>query len=84
MEDSMENDLEPLVDTAVANNGYLKTAEVDGDINNELQTISILGTDLTLSNGGGTVAIPSTADGVVSHVTALGTSLNIHWSKWRV
>ncbi|MEE1974283.1 hypothetical protein V1H85_17655, partial [Maribacter flavus] len=49
---------EAAVDGFVANNGYL-TAEVDGSITNEIQTLSIAGNDLTLSNGGGTVTIPS-------------------------
>jgi len=34
--------------------------EVDGSTSNELQTLSILGQDITLSNGGGTVAVPGT------------------------
>lgn len=36
--------------------GYL-TSEVDGSTTNELQTIARSGTDVTLSNGGGTVSI---------------------------
>ena len=50
-------DLEPLVDAAASNNGYL-LAEVDGDITNEIQILSLAGADLSLSNGGGTVSIP--------------------------
>ena len=70
-------DLEPLVDAAAGNNGYL-LAEVDGDITNEIQALSILGNDLTLSNGGGTVTIPSAgADGVVSNITTSGTDLAV-------
>ena len=34
--------------------------EVDGSTSNELQTLSILGQDITLSNGGGTVTVPGT------------------------
>jgi hypothetical protein len=54
-----------VVDNAAALGGvpaasYL-TAEVDGSTTNELQTLSIAGQNLTLSNGGGTVAIPSGA-----------------------
>jgi hypothetical protein len=68
--------LEPLVDAAAGNNGYL-TTEVDGDPANEIQVLSIAGANLTLSNGGGTVAIPGGAnDGVVSNVAVAGTSLN--------
>ena len=39
------------VDAYVANNGYLET-EVDGSVTNELQTISKVGSTVTLSNGG--------------------------------
>jgi hypothetical protein len=45
---------EAQVDSYVSNNGYL-TSEVDGDITNELQTISKIGQDISLSDGGGTV-----------------------------
>ncbi|WP_424270614.1 hypothetical protein, partial [Eudoraea sp.] len=69
-------DLDPVFATD-AELAALNVNDADADPVNEIQTISILGTDLTLSNGGGTIAIPSTADGVVSNVTALGTSLNI-------
>ncbi|MDG1333473.1 MAG: hypothetical protein P8P74_14145 [Crocinitomicaceae bacterium] len=48
---------EAQVDAYVANNGYL-TTEVDGSNTNELQTLSISGNSITLSNGGGTVAVP--------------------------
>ncbi len=43
--------------------GRYLTAEVDGSVTNELQTISLSGQTLTLSNGGGTVEIPASADG---------------------
>lgn len=40
------------VDAYVANNGYLTSfTEVDGDPTNELQDISLVGTDLTISSG---------------------------------
>ncbi len=40
------------VDAYVANNGYLTSfTEVDGDPTNELQDISLVGTDLTITNG---------------------------------
>jgi hypothetical protein len=48
---------EAQVDAYVANNGYL-TTEVDGSTTNELQTLSVSGDSLTLSNTGGTVALP--------------------------
>jgi hypothetical protein len=35
----------------------ITATEVDGDASNELQTLSLLGTDVTLSDGGGTVSI---------------------------
>ncbi len=41
---------ETAVDAFVANNGYL-TTEVDGDASNEIQDISLAGTDLTISSG---------------------------------
>jgi len=45
------------VDAYVANNGYL-TTEVDGSTTNELQSLSITGDQISLSNGGGTVTVP--------------------------
>ena len=39
-----------------------KVDDADADPNNEIQAIQISGTQLSLSNGGGTVAIPSSAD----------------------
>ncbi|WP_420593432.1 beta strand repeat-containing protein [Robiginitalea biformata] len=70
-------DLQTLISTAGTNLGYL-TAEVDGDTTNEIQTLSIAGNDVSLSNGGGTITIPSGgADGVVSNVTTAGTELAI-------
>ena len=46
-------DLETLVDVAAGNNGYL-TAEVDGDIMNEIQTMSSTGPTMTVTSIGGT------------------------------
>lgn len=37
--------------------------DADADPNNELQSISLVGSDLTLSEGGGTVTLPSTGGG---------------------
>ncbi len=48
---------EAQVDNYVSNNGYL-TSEVDGNITNELQTLSISGNQLTISLGN-TVTLPS-------------------------
>ncbi len=45
------------VDAYVANNGYI-TTEVDGSTTNELQTLSVNGDQISLSNGGGTVTVP--------------------------
>jgi len=47
-----------------ATQGYL-TTELDGDPTNELQTLSIAGSDLTIS-GGNTVTLPGDADWTVS------------------
>lgn len=49
---------EAQVDAYVANNGYI-TTEIDGSITNELQTLSVSGNNITLSNGGGTIAAPA-------------------------
>lgn len=50
---------EAAVDAMVANNGYL-TAEVDGSITNEIQTLSISGTTLSISGtGGNSVTLPT-------------------------
>uniref|UniRef100_UPI0026333E5F hypothetical protein n=1 Tax=uncultured Maribacter sp. TaxID=431308 RepID=UPI0026333E5F len=55
--DDIDNDTqltEAEVDAFVSNNGYLTSfSEVDGDITNELQTISKVGSTVTLSDGGG-------------------------------
>ncbi|MEG3659793.1 hypothetical protein V5097_20425, partial [Arenibacter palladensis] len=74
--------LEPLVDNAVSNNGYL-TAEVDGSTTNEIITASSLtGTTLTITEGGNDFDIDLTglgggsADGVISLVELNGTDLD--------
>ena len=51
--------------------------DADADPNNEIQLLQLNGTQLSLSNGGGTVAIPSSADNwgtqtVTSDATILG------------
>ncbi|MFX0557359.1 beta strand repeat-containing protein [Maribacter sp. CXY002] len=54
------------------------TTDGDTSSTNEIQALSILGNDLSLSNGGGTVTIPTgAADGVVSGIATAGTSLNV-------
>jgi hypothetical protein len=51
---------EAAVDAFVTNNGYI-TTEVDGSVTNEIQTLSISGSDLTISGAGGnTVTLPTT------------------------
>lgn len=57
-----------------------KVNDADADASNELQTINLSGTELSLSNGGGTVTLPSSGSGgdnwgtqsVVSDVTLAG------------
>ena len=50
---------EAQVDAYVANNGYITSPnDADADPTNELQTLSISGNDITLSDGGGTVTVP--------------------------
>ena len=49
---------EAQVDAYASNNGYLTSfTEVDGDASNELQMLSLSGSNITLSDGGGTVSI---------------------------
>ena len=49
-------------------------ADGDGDDSNELQTLSLSGNDLTLSDGGGTVALPSSPWAeTTSEINYLGT-----------
>ena len=50
---------EAAVDAFANNNGYL-TSEVDGSITNEIQTLSITGSDLSIS-GGNTITLPSSS-----------------------
>ena len=45
-------------------------ADGDGDASNEIQVLSISGSDVSLSNGGGTVSIPSAPFGTTSNVTS--------------
>jgi hypothetical protein len=46
-------------DTEIATWNAKLSAEVDGSVTNEIQALSINGSNLSLSNGGGTVAIPA-------------------------
>ena len=54
-----------IIDAVVANNilsksgDGIKAIEVDGSVTNEIQTLSIASDQLTLSDGGGTVTLPS-------------------------
>ncbi|MFI0425316.1 MAG: beta strand repeat-containing protein [Flavobacterium sp.] len=43
------------------------TAEVDGSVTNELQTLSIAGNVITLSNTGGSVTLPAEVDGIIGN-----------------
>ncbi|MEB8347351.1 hypothetical protein OO010_14955, partial [Flavobacteriaceae bacterium KMM 6898] len=56
----------------VINNTF---TEVDGSVTNEIQTISLSGNNLILSNGGGSVPLPSGADGVISNISASANNL---------
>ncbi|AKA35750.1 beta strand repeat-containing protein [Flagellimonas lutaonensis] len=53
----------------------LNVNDADSNPNNELQTLSLAGNNLSLSNGGGTVPLPSGADGVISNITTAGNNL---------
>ncbi len=73
-------DLDPVFATnaeLAADISSSEALDLDKDLTNEIQTLSILGSDLSLSNGGGTVTIPSSADGVVSNVTASANGFDV-------
>ena len=73
---------EAQVDAFVANNGFL-SSEVDGSNTNEIQTLSINSDQLSLSNGGGTVTLPSGGGGdVIDDLTPqLGGDLDLNGFK---
>ncbi|PLW91681.1 MAG: hypothetical protein C0592_14635 [Marinilabiliales bacterium] len=66
------------VSTFTNDAGYL-TSEVDGDNSNELQTISISGHDISLSNGGGTITVPdnNTTYNPGNQLTLTGSTFNV-------
>ena len=65
---------ETQVDNYVSNNGYL-TTEVDGSTTNELQTISKIGSTVTLSNGGGNFTDDNTTYSAGTGITITGTTI---------
>ncbi|UJH68151.1 hypothetical protein [Allomuricauda sp. SCSIO 65647] len=68
---------EAAVDAFVANNGYL-TTEADGDPTNEIQTLSIAGSDLTISGpGGNTVTLPGATGSITSSTLAVTGGANV-------
>ncbi len=70
----------PTQTSQLTNNSGFITTEVDGSVTNELQTISLAGSNLTLSNGGGTVSIndaDSSPTNEIQNVTVSGNALNI-------
>lgn len=75
---------EAQVDAYVSNNGYL-TSEVDGSTTNELQTLSVSGNNIVLSNGGGTIAAPApvlNATGGRSGMCAGSTTAGAGWNVY--
>jgi len=73
---------EAQVDAYVANNGYL-TTEVDGSNTNELQSLSVSGNTITLSNTGGSVQVPDpvlNATGGRSGLCAGSTTAGVGWT----
>ncbi len=68
---------------------WVPGGEVDGSTTNELQTLSLSDNNLSLSSGGGTVALPSGADGngiysgsgtiPTSTIAALTDNFSINW-----
>jgi hypothetical protein len=70
----------PTQTSQLTNNSGFITTEVDGSVTNELQTISLAGSNLTLSNGGGTVSIndaDSSPTNEIQNITVSGNALNI-------
>lgn len=65
-----------------------KPGNVDQDSTNEIQKLSISGSNLTLSKGGGTVALPSSAGGLTlpyndsANYSVVPFSLNNNGSAW--
>ncbi|MEJ2584056.1 MAG: hypothetical protein P8Z38_03105 [Robiginitalea sp.] len=56
---------------------YLVTGtEVDGDITNELQTLSQSGLDVTLSDGGGTISVADNDNDVTNEIQDLNLAAN--------
>lgn len=51
--------------------------EIDGSITNELQTISQSGNTITLSNGGGTITLPTHVDTDAQSLSLTGNTLSI-------
>lgn len=75
---------EAQVDAYVANNGYL-TSEVDGSNTNELQTLSVSGNTITLSNGGGSISAPKPVKlntGARTNICAGNTSPGTGWTAY--
>ncbi|MCV6631109.1 MAG: hypothetical protein OIF50_14750, partial [Flavobacteriaceae bacterium] len=61
--------------------GVSDAADGDKDASNEIQTLSISGSDVSLSNGGGTITLPTSADDSISNelqnLNLAGTNLSI-------
>ncbi len=69
---------EAQVDTYVSNNGYLTSfTEVDGDPTNEIQDISLTGTDLTISSGSTISLAGIDTDTDDQTLSLVGTTLSI-------
>ncbi len=67
---------EAQVDAFAANNGYLTSfTEVDGSVTNEIQSLSISGSTVSLSSGGGSVTVPSSADNLGNHTASQNVDL---------
>ena len=66
---------ESQVDAFVANNWYL-TGELDGSVTNEIQNLSLSGSDLTISSGN-TIVLPSVVDTDDQSLTLSWASLSI-------
>ena len=67
----------PTAGTDAATKAYVD-AHTDADANptNEIQSLSISGSTISLTNGGGSVTVPSTADNLGNHVATTNLNMN--------
>ena len=54
----------------------INVADNDNNSSNEIQNLSISGSTISLSNGGGSVSVPSSADNLGNHAATTGLDMN--------